>query len=116
MQAPAEGGSYSGHLVLADELFVEAGSATLQEKDKCSPATATYQPFCQPEAWSRSCERRSQHEEALEEAKEAHQWALEAAHRLELDIERLSQEVGNDWWAIGPPRKKSGIYTMRYTC
>ena len=32
--------------------------------------------------------------EALWEAREACQWALEAAHFLELDIERLNKEAG----------------------
>ena len=48
MQAPAERGSYSGHLVLADESVAEVGSATLQEEDQYSAAT-TYWPFSQPE-------------------------------------------------------------------
>ena len=95
MWAPAEKGSYSGHLVLTDEMVAEAGGTALQEEDQCSAATAAYQPFSQPEAQSRSRERRSQHDEALQEAREAHQWALDAIHRLELDIERLCQGVGN---------------------
>ena len=59
MQAPAEGGSYSGHLVLADDPFAEAGGPALQEEDQCHAAATAYQPFCQPEAWSRSHEQRS---------------------------------------------------------
>ena len=69
--------------------------ATLQEEDQYGAAAATYQPFSQPEGQSRSRERRRQHDKALQEAREAHQQALEAAHWLELDIERLSQGAGN---------------------
>ena len=44
------------------------------------------------QSWSRS--RRNQHDEALWEAREAHQWALEAVHTLEDDIWRLSRGRG----------------------
>ena len=71
------------------------GGITLLEEDQCSATTSTDWPVCQLEARSRSCERRSQYEEALQEAREAYQRALEATHRLELDIKRLSQEVEN---------------------
>ena len=45
-------------------------------------------PIHQQESQSRS--RRDQHSKALWEAREAHQWALEAAHTLAWNIERLS--------------------------
>ena len=80
MQAPAEKGSHSGHLVLAHEPVTKAGGATLQKEDQYGVATATYQPFSQSEGWSQSCKRRGQHDRALKEAREAHRWAVEAAH------------------------------------
>ena len=95
MQAPTERRSYPGHLVLADEPFAEVGGTTMLEEDQCGVATITHQPAGHPEAWSRSHERSSPHDEALQEASEAHQWALEAACILELDIKRLSQEAEN---------------------
>ena len=63
------------------------------EEDQCDGAAATPWPVCHPESQSRSHERRNPHDEALKEAREAHEQALEATHRLELDIKRLSQEV-----------------------
>ena len=50
-------------------------------------------PIHQQESRLRS--RRDQHHEALLEAREAHQWALEVVHALEWGIERLSQEMGD---------------------
>ena len=50
-------------------------------------------PIHQQESQSRSI--RDQNSEALQEAREAHQWALEAAHALEWGIERLSWEMGD---------------------
>ena len=55
------------------------------------PSTAPCRPSCQMESWSWG--RDYQCDEALQEAREAHWWALEAAHMLELNIDRLSQEV-----------------------
>ena len=71
------------------------GCAALQEEDLYGAAAATYQPFSQSEGWSQSFERRGQHDEALQEAREAHKWALETTHQLKLDIKRLSQGAGN---------------------
>ena len=48
---------------------------------------------CQWESQSRSRRREDLHHEALQEARKAHQQALEAAHMLEHDIERLSRGV-----------------------
>ena len=93
--ALAERGCYSRHLVPTDELVAEIGGTALQEEDQCGVTAAAYQPFSQPEAYSRSCERESWHDEALQEAREAQQWVVEATHRLELDIKRLSQGAGN---------------------
>ena len=65
------------------------------EEDQYGEAAVTHHPACHPEAWSRSHKRRNPCAEALLKAREAHQWALEAAHILELVIERLSQEAEN---------------------
>ena len=65
------------------------------EEDQCGVAAIAHQPAHHPETQSRCHERRSPHDKALWEGLEAHQWALEAAHILELDIERLSQEAEN---------------------
>ena len=124
MQALAERESYSGHLVLTDELVEEAGGAALQEVDQYGAATA-YQPFRQPEGWPRPLERRSQHDETLQEARETHQQVLEAAHQLELDIKRLNQEVGNvqcqhpcscsdsHWWSKSLDRLERSLSRCR---
>ena len=56
-------------------------------------ATATLWPSCQTGSHSLSRGRDYPHNEALWEAREAHWWALEAACMLELNIDRLSQEV-----------------------
>ena len=71
------------------------GSAAMLEEDQHGVAAIAHWPACHPEAQSRSCKRRSPHDKALWEAREAQQWALEAAHILELDIERLNQEAEN---------------------
>ena len=63
------------------------------EEDQCGVAAADTWPVCHLEAQSRSHKRRSSHDEALQEAREAHQQTLKATHRLELDMEKLSQEV-----------------------
>ena len=52
-------------------------------------------PEAAAEPWSRPRRRETPHNEALQEAREAHQWTLEAAHALESDIKRLSQQVGD---------------------
>ena len=52
MWASAERGSYSGHLVLTDELVVKVGVLSLQKEDQYGVAAATYQPFSQSEGWS----------------------------------------------------------------
>ena len=95
MWTPTERRSYSGHLVLTDEPFAEVGGTAVLEEDQCWAATIAYQPACHPEAQSWSCKRRSPHDKAIWDAREAHQQALEATHLLELDIERLSQEAEN---------------------
>ena len=52
-------------------------------------------PEAAAEPWSRSRRRENPHNEALWEAREAHQWELKAAHMLESDIERLHWWVGD---------------------
>ena len=91
----SERGSYSIHLVLADELCVEVGGNAMLEEDLCGVAVFGHQPVCHPEDQCRSHKRRSPHDKALQEAREAHQQVLEATCIMELDIKRLSQEVEN---------------------
>ena len=69
--------------------------ATMLEEDQCGAATIIHQPVHHPEDQSRSHKRRSSHDKALQEAREAHQQVLEVPCILELDIERLGQEVQN---------------------
>ena len=64
----------------------------LEESQRGATAT-TLQPSCQTESCSQSQGRDYPHDEALWEAREAHQWALEATHMLELNIDRLSKEA-----------------------
>ena len=51
------------------------------------------QPSCHTECHPLTQGRDDLLDKALQEAREAHQWALEAAHILELNIERLSLEA-----------------------
>ena len=62
----------------------------MPEKDKQEAAASTHLLVYQWESQSRSRKREDPHDEALWEAREAHQWALEATHMLEHNIERLS--------------------------
>ena len=91
--APTEGRGNPRHPVLPEELLVETGGTTMLEEDQWGAATATSWPICQPESQSRSWKRDEPHDEVLWKAREAHQWVLEATHRLELNIERLRQGV-----------------------
>ena len=68
------------------------GTAMLMEGQRGATATAPW-PSHQTRSHSQSQGRDYPHDEALWEAREAHQLALEAAHVLELNINRLSQEV-----------------------
>ena len=52
-------------------------------------------PEAAAEPLSRPRRREKPHDEALWEAREAHQWALRAVHVLQSDIERLSHWVGD---------------------
>ena len=67
------------------------GCTAMPEEDQWGTAVATPLPVCQWESMSRSRRREDSHDEALQEAREAHQQALEATHMLEHNIERLSQ-------------------------
>ena len=95
MQTLTEERSYPGHLVLTDEPFAEVGGANVLEEGQCRVAAIVHQPACHPEAQSRSHKRRSPHDKALQEAREAHQWVFEATYILELDIKRLILEAEN---------------------
>ena len=61
------------------------------EEDQWGAAVATFQPVCQLESQSQTQGRDDLHNEALREAREAHEQALEATCMLELNIEKLSQ-------------------------
>ena len=97
---PSWGQRYIGHLVLTEKLFAEVGrhchTGGPMQCCHCCPW-----PVCHPESWSRSCDRRNPHDEGLWEA---HQQALEVTCRLELYIERLSQEAGSvqHWHPCSP--------------
>ena len=78
IQALGERRSHSGHLVLNHEPVMKVRGATLQEEDQYGTAATTYQPFSQSKGQSQSHERRGRHDEALQEAREAHKQALEA--------------------------------------
>ena len=65
----------------------------MSEEDQWGTAVATPLLVCQWESQSRSRKRKDLHDEALWEAREAHQWVLEATHMLECNIKRLSQGV-----------------------
>ena len=69
------------------------GGTTKPEEDQREAAMATPWPSYQTEAHSQTQGMDCSCDEALWEAKEAHQWALEAAHMLELNIERLNKEA-----------------------
>ena len=90
-----EGRGYPRHLVLPEEPLAEIGGHCHAGGGPWGAAMATSQPICQLESQYRSRGRDVPHDEALREAREAHQQVLEAAHMLELNIERLSQEVEN---------------------
>ena len=63
------------------------------EESQRGATTAALQPSCQTRSCSWSLGRDYQYDEALQEAREAHWRVLEATHMLELNINRLSQEV-----------------------
>ena len=93
MQTLTERRTYPGHLVLTDELFAEAGRCHHAGRGPtwggCPPASpASRSPVQVPQ-------EKKPTQKALWKAREALQWALEAAHILELGIKRLSQEVEN---------------------
>ena len=71
------------------------GRAMLEEGHR-GAAMASPWPSCQTESCSWSWGRDYSHNEALWEAREAHQWALEATHMLELNIDRLTKEADGD--------------------
>ena len=63
------------------------GYTAAPEEDLQGAVVAISSPIHLLELQSRS--RRDQHGEALQEARETHQWVLEAAHTLEHDIKRI---------------------------
>ena len=69
------------------------GCTAMPEEDLQGAAGANPLPVCQWESQFRSRKREDPHDEAHWESREAQQWALEATHVLECNIERLSQGV-----------------------
>ena len=63
------------------------------EEDLWGADVPILQPSCQTEPHHQTQGRDGLPDKALQEAREVHQWALEAAHILELNIERLSWEA-----------------------
>ena len=88
-----EAGAYPGYPVLSVELLTQVRGTAILEEDQQGDTVATLWLVCQLESQSRSRRREDLHDEALREAREAHQWALEATCMLEQNIERLSQGV-----------------------
>ena len=76
---------------LGEQMQQRQGS-TRPEKEPERGATGILQPSCQSKSPQRNWVRgKDPHNHALAEAREVHQRALEAAHLLEQNIERLSQ-------------------------
>ena len=69
------------------------GRTTILAEGQSGTAAAVLQPSCQMRSHSPSRVRDHPHDKALWDTKEAHWWALEAAHMLDLNIDRLSWEV-----------------------
>ena len=69
------------------------GCTAMPDEDQWVADVGTPPPVCQWDSQSRSWRREDPQNEALWEATEAHQQALEATHMLEHNIERLSQGV-----------------------
>ena len=69
------------------------GGTVKMEEDQRGAAAATPQPSCHTESHSQTPGREYSHNEALQEAREAHRWALEAVCMLELNVERLNKEA-----------------------
>ena len=80
---------------------------TRPEKEPERGARGILQPSCQSESpWRTWVRGKDPHNHALTEAREAHQRALEAAHLLEQNIERLSRAA---------TRAKSAIHQHSYS-
>ena len=93
LQALMEGGGYPGHPVLPEEPLAQVRRHCHARGGPMGGCCNYPQPICQLESHSRSQRREEPHDEVLQEAREAHQWVLEAACMLELNIERLSLGV-----------------------
>ena len=86
-------GGYPGHPVLPEEPLAQARGHCHAGGGPMGGCCNYPQPIHQLESHSRSQRREDPHDEALQEAREAHQQALEVTCMLELNIERLSQGV-----------------------
>ena len=92
LQAPVEGGGYPGHPVLPEEPLAQARQYC-HARGPTRGCGGYLLPVHQWESQPRSRRREDLHNEALQEAREAHQQALKAAHMPEHNIKRLSQGV-----------------------
>ena len=80
-------------------LHRQEGNAMLEESQRGATVAALC-PSHHMRSHSQSQGRDYQHDKAPWDVREAHWWVLEAVHMLELNIDRLSQEVDSVqcWW------------------
>ena len=91
--APTDGRGHPRHPVFPEEPLAETTRHHHAGGGPMGTVVATPWSSHRPESQSRSWGSDYPHNEALWKAREAHQWALEATHMLELNIERLTQGV-----------------------
>ena len=68
---------------------------------------------CQPEPCSQTQGRDDSHNKALQEASEVHQWALDAAHMLEKNIEGLTAPDAGTPTAALRVGSRIGVYSSQ---
>ena len=93
LQAPVERGGNLGHPVLPEELLAQARLHCHARGGPMRGCCGYSLPVHQWESQSRSRRREDQNDEDLQEARGAHQQALEATHVLECNIKRLIWRV-----------------------
>ena len=96
LQAQTDGRGHQRHPVFPEEPRTKVRRYCHVGGGPKGAAAATTWPSCQTGPHSQRSQtggRDCSHDEALWEGKEAHQWVLEAACMLELNIERLNKEA-----------------------
>ena len=93
LQAQMEGRGYPGHPVLPEEPLAQAGGHCHAGGGPMRGCCNYPQPIHQPESWSRSWRREEPHNEALWEAREAHQQVL--GGHLNAGTEYWKTELGS---------------------